>query len=312
MAAYNWTVNNAGTYTGDMVVRQYSSFNLGSGDTLEPASKSNGVMIFVDGDATIDGDITVKGGYLGTPADTTWNLKWIKSGETQSGNNTSSDWGNGSSAANGVESTLATILNKMPAPDSNAFNIFTGSNTGDGSGGCGYGGGATNEGQNDNNQGSPFSGGAGSGGDIGSGNNPAPTRYGGQGGDGLSGAYAMGCGAGNPTGTGNSAASSYTGGLFVLAASGNILGSGSIDCSGGSGGYASFTSVEVLYSYGGGGSGGGRIILLAGGTISSSITCNVNGGSGGGRTSSKNLNSSAYNGGAGNNGTITKIEGVAV
>ena len=122
----------------------------------------------------------------------------------------------------------------------------------------------------------------------------------------------MGCGAGNPTGTGNSAASSYTGGLFVLAASGNILGSGSIDCSGGSGGYASFTSVEVLYSYGGGGSGGGRIILLAGGTISSSITCNVNGGSGGGRTSSKNLNSSAYNGGAGNNGTITKIECVAV
>ena len=111
-------------------------------------------MIFVDGDATIDGDITVKGGYLGTPADTTWNLKWIKSGETQSGNNTSSDWGNGSSAANGVESTLATILNKMPAPDSNAFNIFTGSNTGDGSGGCGYGGGATNEGQNDNKQGS--------------------------------------------------------------------------------------------------------------------------------------------------------------
>ncbi len=121
----------------------------------------------------------------------------------------------------------------------------------------------------------------------------------------------MGCGAGNPTGTGNSAAASYTGGLFVLAASGDILGSGSIDCSGGNGGYASFTSTEVLYAYGGGASGGGRIILLAGGTISSSITTNINGGTGGGRTGSKYLTSGQH-GHRGQHGTLTKVEGVAV
>ena len=116
MAAYTWTVNNAGTYTGDMVVRQYSSFNLGAGDTLEPASKCNGVMIFVDGDATIDGAITVRGAYLGTPADTTWNLKWIKSGETQSGKIAHTGWnlkttGTGGRASRIQFETLVALAN---------------------------------------------------------------------------------------------------------------------------------------------------------------------------------------------------------
>ena len=54
--------------------------------------------------------------------------------------------------------------------------IFSGSNTGDGSGGTGYGGGAANEGEY-NNQGSPFAGGAGNAGDI-DGTPSAATRYG--------------------------------------------------------------------------------------------------------------------------------------
>lgn len=312
MAAYTWTVTNPNGSDGDMVVRQYSSFNLSSGNTLTPSNDCRGVMIWVDGDATINGTITVRGAYGGTPADTSWNMAINNNsnGDTQTFSNSTTEWGNGSTDANGIHPDLTDIWAKLPQPSGTGKVFFTGSNTGDNSGGCGYGGGATNEGQNTNNQGSPYSGGAGSGGDIGGGNNPAPTRYGGQGGDGQGGAYAMGCGAGNPSGTGNSAAASYCGGLFVMFAKGNINGSGTIDCSGGNGGYASFTNTEVLYSYGGGGSGGGRIILVAGGTISGSLTTNINGGSGGGRASSKNLNSSAYNGQRGNHGTYLGLAGV--
>jgi hypothetical protein len=311
MAAYTWNVTNANGHDGDMVLRQYSSFNLSSGNTLQPNNDCRGVMIFVDGDATIDGTITVHGAYGGTPADMTWDLGVIESGQTGSFTNSITNWGTGSTDGNTNLAILETIMNtKFPVFTSAGRTISTHSNSGgDATGGTGWGGGATNEGQNSNNQGSPFSGGAGNAGDIDS-TPSAATRYGGQGGDGRGGAYAMGRGAGNPDGTGNNSAGDNTGGLFFLMASGDINGSGTIDCSGSNGGYAAFTSTEVLYSYGGGGSGGGRIILIARGSISSSITCNVNGGSGGGRASSKYLNSSAYNGQRGNHGTVTKVSGV--
>tara|TARA_Y100000004_G_scaffold113872_1_gene127926 strand:- start:9533 stop:10474 length:942 start_codon:yes stop_codon:yes gene_type:complete len=312
MAAYTWNVTNANGNDGDMVLRQYSSFNLSSGNTLQPNNDCRGVMIFVDGDATINGTITVRGAYGGTPADNSWNMGIIKSGSTGvTFSNSITEWGRGSTDANTNLPALETIMNtKFPVFTNNGEVIFSGSNTGDGSGGTGYGGGATNEGQGTNNQGSPYSGGAGNAGDIDA-TDAAATRYGGQGGDGRGGAYAMGAGAGNPSGNDPAgAAGDYTGGLFFLMASGDINGSGTINCSGSNGGYAGFTSTEVLYSYGGGGAGGGRIILIARGSISSSITCNVNGGSGGGRASSKYLNSSAYNGQRGNHGTITKLSGV--
>jgi len=310
MAAYTWTVTNPNGYDGDMVVRQYSSFTLSSGNTLTPANRARGVMIWVDGDATIDGTITVYGAYGGTPADNSWNMAINNNsnGDTQTFTNTTSEWGNGSTDANGIHPDLTAIWAKLPQPSGTGKVFFTGSNTGDSSGGTGYGGGATNEGQNSNNQGSPYAGGAGNAGDI-DGTNSAATRYGGQGGDGRGGAYAMGRGAGNPSGSGNQGAGDFTGGLFVLFAKGNINGSGTIDCSGGNGGYAGFTSTEVLYAYGGGGAGGGRIILVAGGTISSNITCDVNGGSGGGRTGSKYL-TSGQQGARGQHGTVTKLAGV--
>ncbi len=308
MASYTWNVNNKNGSDGDMVVRQYSSFNLSSGNTLTPDNDCRGVMIFVDGNATIDGTITVRGAYGGTPADMTWSMIWATATGSSSLDNTSTNWGNGSNDANTVESTLQTILNKMPNIASAGTILSTNSaSSGDATGGTGWGGGATNEGQNNNNQGSPFSGGAGNAGDI-DGTPSAATRYGGQGGDGRGGAYAMGAGAGNPGGSDPAGASGdHTGGLFVLCASGNIAGSGTIDCSGSNGGYAGFTSTEVLYAYGGGGSGGGRIILIAGGTISGSLTTNVNGGSGGGSTGSKYLSTS---GSRGNHGTVTTLAGV--
>ena len=61
MANYTWTVTNPDGHDGDMVVREYSSFNLSAGNTLTPDNDCRGVMIFVDGNATIDGTITVHG-----------------------------------------------------------------------------------------------------------------------------------------------------------------------------------------------------------------------------------------------------------
>ena len=163
MAAYTWTVTNPNGNDGDMVVRQYSSFNLSSGNTLTPSNDCRGVMIWVDGDATINGTITVRGAYGGTPADTSWNMAINNNsnGDNQTFTNSTSEWGNGSTDANGIHPDLTSIWAKLPQPSGTGKVFFTGSNTGDNSGGCGYGGGATNEGQNTNNQGSPFSGGAG-------------------------------------------------------------------------------------------------------------------------------------------------------
>ena len=306
MADYTWAVTNSDGYDGDMIVRQYTSFNLDSGNTLQPANRSRGVMIFVDGDATINGTIYVYGGYGGTPADNSWNMHWIKSGQTGSFTNSTSEWGNGSTGANGIHSDLTDIFSKMPVTSSNSFNVFSGSNTGDGSGGTGYGGSAGNNPTDSKNQGSPYAGGAGGNGDIGAGD--SEQRYGGRGGNGQTGgAYPMGSGAGNPSGSPFSGAN-FSGGLFFLAARGDINGSGSINCAGGNGGSAGWGGSEPLYSYGGGGSGGGRIILLAGGTVSGSITTNVTGGNGGsGNSGAKNLK---INGGRGSHGTTQIVSGI--
>ena len=78
MAAYTWNVTNPNGHDGDMVLRQYSSFNLSSGNTLTANNDCRGVMIFVDGDATINGTITVVGAYGGTPADNSWNRELLK------------------------------------------------------------------------------------------------------------------------------------------------------------------------------------------------------------------------------------------
>ena len=113
MAAYTWNVTNPNGHDGDMVLRQYSSFNLSSGNTLTANNDCRGVMIFVDGDATINGTITVVGAYGGTPADNSWNMGIIKNGSTGSFTNSTTEWGNGSTDANGILSSLNTIMNNV-------------------------------------------------------------------------------------------------------------------------------------------------------------------------------------------------------
>ena len=297
MATYTLNVTNANGNDGDMVFRQYSSFNLSSGNTLNMSNDSRGCIIIVDGDATINGTIKVRGGYGGTPADTSWIWGWIKSGQTGSANNTTSDFGNGSTDGNGILSDLSTFMSKMPQTSSNSYNYTTSAAN------ATMGGSAPNAGKARNpNEGSPYSGGAGNAGTFGG--FGGTQRYGGRGGVGNGGgSYALGGGGGNPGG-GNGGHG--TGGLFIMAARGNISGSGTINCNAdGAGGNAS----GQLYAYGGGGAGGGKILLIAGGTISSSITGNVSGKNGG------NVNNAAYfeyAGQSGESGSFTKVAGVGV
>ena len=56
----NLTVlNKVGSYDGDMVVRQYSSLTVNSGATLTTDQPCRGLVIYVDGDCTINGTLSM-------------------------------------------------------------------------------------------------------------------------------------------------------------------------------------------------------------------------------------------------------------
>ena len=58
----NLTVQNkSGSYDGDMVVRQYSSLTINSGATLTTDQPCRGLLIYVDGDCTINGTLSMDG-----------------------------------------------------------------------------------------------------------------------------------------------------------------------------------------------------------------------------------------------------------
>jgi hypothetical protein len=58
----NLTVlNKIGSYDGDMVVRQYSSLTINSGATLTTDQPCRGLLIYVDGDCTINGTLSMDG-----------------------------------------------------------------------------------------------------------------------------------------------------------------------------------------------------------------------------------------------------------
>jgi hypothetical protein len=62
MAIYSLTVpNKNGSYDGDMVVKQYSSLTVSSGNTLTVDQPCRGLLIYVAGDCTINGTLSMKG-----------------------------------------------------------------------------------------------------------------------------------------------------------------------------------------------------------------------------------------------------------
>ena len=64
-------LNKNGSYDGDMVVREYGDFVINAGHTVTTDQPCRGLMIFVNGNATISGTLSMKGrGALGNPSST--------------------------------------------------------------------------------------------------------------------------------------------------------------------------------------------------------------------------------------------------
>ena len=53
--------NTSGSYDGDMVIKNYESLTIGAGVTVSTAQPCRGLLIFVDGDCTLNGTISMRG-----------------------------------------------------------------------------------------------------------------------------------------------------------------------------------------------------------------------------------------------------------
>lgn len=236
--------NKNGSYDGDMVVKYYEDFTINAGHTLTTDQPCRGLMIFVKGNATISGTLSMKGrGALANPtvAGASDNnavgalglqIPVRNLGGTDTLNSSSSLFngygdeaknaaGNMNNISPGAEAgTIYKIVRTGGADTggvgSHAYDGSDGNVVGDGTGGGGQGsngyGGGSGHGGGIGRAGTCFGGGSGGGG----GNNASGTQtnavaYGGAGGAGVSNHTAR-CtgGAGNPNGS-ESTTSGYGG-----------------------------------------------------------------------------------------------------
>lgn len=271
---------------GNPIIFNFKSLFISESLLFSPPYRCKGMLIFVDGDCTISGTVsmTAKGAnatgqdcsfypinppYLGYY----WNDIVFPSASYRSL----------------VSSTGSLFGNPTPINQtgSNGLSLGTGY-----SGGGGTGGSNTSNTGTSGSAGTSFSGGSGGGG-RGSTAAGASTVNGGAGGAGGTGG---GGGAGNPGGSPNGGEG--TGGLLILIVKGNLyIGpSGSIQSNGSNGGSATSASCS-----GGGGSGGGIVyVYYANNLFSSSIasTITVTGGIGGAGSGS------GFKGGDGGSGSL--------
>ena len=286
----------ASTQDGVPVIKNFSSLFISRSVVISPTNRCRGMLIFVDGDATISGSITMTSrGASATGADTSFttiNPPYL-------GDYWSTQLFPSASYLSRVFAAGAAGGPTSPAAGAGPVGSV-GTNGRSGGGGAGGGSGPASGGAG--SSGTSFSGGSGGGGGGGSGAGTAASPNGGAGGNGNT--FGAG-GAGNPGGTSPSgnAGGNGTGGLLILIIRGNLkIGpNGSINANGGNGG--SFSS-SPSQSGGGGGSGGGIIYIYYGGILTNNGTVTANGGSGGtaGPTNS-------YAGGSGGAGTaiISKL-----
>ena len=271
----------ASTTDGDMVVKNYSSLIVDAGTTLTVSNRCKGLAIYVNGDCTINGTISMTArGANAAPPSTNIALARMVSGGTQ-------DLGGGSqipsacgtafatAEANSPNKTVGTgklyVIQSAGAPGGIKLQNPVGSNGsylqsgggGAGSIGAGYtsGNGAA---------GTAFSSGSGGGG----GNGTDATENGGAGGNGNMGGAGQGQGgggAGNPGGSGYASGSSGTAGTLLLFVKGNLIfgSSGKLVSNGSDAGGGSAVN-EFQLSANGGSSGGGIILALYGATTNAS------------------------------------------
>jgi hypothetical protein len=258
---------------GVPVVKNFSSLFISRSVVVSPTNRCRGMLIFVDGDATISGSLrmTARGAkFTGSDASFTtinppylgdyWSTQLFPSASYLSRVFAVGAAGAGASfiAPSGIGVAGSTgILGRSGGGGSGgSFNAVSAG--GAGSAGTsfsgGSGGGAATPGAVGTNS-IPFGGAGGAGGPT------SPTRGG---------------GAGNPAGLGGTdAVGEGTGGLLILIVRGNLrIGpNGSIAANGVAGNTGS--------SSGGGGSGGGILYVYYGGTLTNNGTVTSNGGSGG-------------------------------
>ncbi len=264
------------TQDGAPVIKNFSSLFISRSVVVSPTNRCRGLLIFVDGDATISGSLRMTGrGASAVGADASfsvlnppylgdyWNTQLFPSA-----------------------SYLSRVFAVGAAGSTGGNDGVTGTNGRSGGGGSGSSFGAPTWGPGGN--GTSFSGGAGGGGATtanGVGGTGSPT--GGSGG--ASSNSIGGGGAGNPGGGPNGGEG--TGGLLILIVRGNLkIGpNGSITANGSNGGNASNPTLAG----GGGGSGGGVLYVYYGGTLTNNGTVTASGGT---RGTGGNV---AGNGGAG-------------
>jgi len=247
----------ASTQDGPPVIKNFSNLFVSRSVTISPPNRCRGLLIFVDGDATISGSITMtaRGAkFTGSDASFTvvnppylgdyWSTQLFPS-------------------ASYLSRVFAVGAAGGPGNQISPTNLGVAGTFGrSGGGGGGYYGGA-------GSAGTSFSGGTGGGGGPGG---SAGKPFGGAGGAG-SAPNLGGDGSGNPGGGGG------TGGLLILIVRGNLkIGpNGSIRSNGLTGG-----SGHPGGGGGGGGSGGGVVYIYYGGTLTNLGSITSNGGSGGG------------------------------
>jgi len=261
----------ASTQDGAPVVKNFSSLFISRSVVVSPTRRCRGLLIFVDGDATISGSIsmTARGAkFTGSEASFQvlnppylgdyWSTQLFPS-------------------ASYLSRVFAVGAAGAAAPIAGAAGIAGSAGVFGRSGGGGSGGSSPTVGAL-GTAGTSFSGGTGGGGGS---NNPggaggAGVVFGGSGGVGGPNA---GGGAGNPNGTGGTATGEGTGGLLILIVRGNLrIGpNGSISANG----IAGNNAVSANAISGGGGSGGGVLYVYYGGTLTNNGTVSSNGGNGG-------------------------------
>lgn len=316
MANVTYTVQNKnGSYDGDMVVKQYTSLTINSGDTVTVDQPCRGLFILVNGDCTINGTLsmTARGAYANPTSSGASDSNPVDGSGlrfpflTASGSDSLTA---SSSLLNGCGTEARSVISNFAdiSSDGNTLNVTRDGNiggagryasgssmvsglpggsslnsTGGGGSGTAYYGGTTSRA---GAKGSCFSGGSGSGAcrgySSGFTNGSYPVDYGGAGGNGGYNApwgNVSGGGAGNPGGSSGSTAYSTYGengtGGLIILVVKGILTIGSSGSIQAHGAAGGQDGGATLYA---GSSGGGRIIVAHKGALSNNGTISALGG----------------------------------
>ena len=291
--------NTSGSFDGDTVIKHYTSLTINAGVTVSTAQPCRGLLIFVDGNCTLNGTISMRGkGPFADPtsAGGSDNAVVDSNGLRIPYLHSASSETLSSVSFAGMGTGAVAIAGSFPAISSNGkiFNIDRQGNSGGGSvsgsssngnaggsggsktGGGGSGGAHDSGTSGPGSHGSCFGGGS-AGGGARTGSGGTAVAFGGQGGSASGGASGSSGGMGNPHGTNHSSVTDGssgdpvgTGGMVGLFVKGNLTigAQGGIDCRG--------SRADTPQSEGGGGtSGSGAILIGYAGTLSNSGTVTV-------------------------------------